>query len=346
MLDSRFLQSLASLVLLVWAVVTVVATVALLVIGAIVTTFHVGMADPVWPTYPWHMLLISYDEPRPGFLIEHTHRLAGYIVGCCAIVLAILGTACALLEGAKRRNWLIGLCWAVLLCVIIQGILGGFRVRLNALFGPEFAAVHGIFAQVVFSMMVSVAVFTSRAFTRETTLDPAESRSLYRLSLTLTACVLLQLVWGSLARHTFHPVAQRLHFLTAFAVVAAVGWFVKSVWESPAAWERLRTPALLMAILIPLQLLLGVEAWMARFGSAQLPDMQRLTTEQAAICTAHVLLGSWLLAISVSCILLTRGAKVPHTAVVMQPFASRPRTDAIQSEPQATTSIHHREGTA
>ena len=40
------------------------------------------MADPVWPTYPWHLLLISWDEPSPGFIIEHTHRLVGYVAGC------------------------------------------------------------------------------------------------------------------------------------------------------------------------------------------------------------------------------------------------------------------------
>ncbi|HEV2947246.1 MAG TPA: hypothetical protein VGX70_07710, partial [Gemmataceae bacterium] len=68
-----------------WAVLTVCATFILLLLGAVVTTFRVGMADPIWPTYPWHLLLVSWDEPRPGFLIEHSHRLAGYVVGCCVI---------------------------------------------------------------------------------------------------------------------------------------------------------------------------------------------------------------------------------------------------------------------
>src|SRR6516225_9513298 len=63
------------------ALLTVCATFALLLLGAVVTTFRFGMADPIWPTYPWHLLLISWQEPRPGFLIEHAHRLAGYIVG-------------------------------------------------------------------------------------------------------------------------------------------------------------------------------------------------------------------------------------------------------------------------
>src|SRR5260370_20833692 len=167
--DTRLEQPLVPRALHGWAVLTVVATVALLIVGAVVTTFRVGMADPVWPTYPWHLLLISYDEPKSGFLIEHTHRLAGYIVGCCVIVVAVWLTISA------RRGWLIGLGWAVLLCVIVQGLLGGFRVRLNALFGTDLAAVHGVFAQVVFGMIVSVAVCTSRAFARESPLEPNEA---------------------------------------------------------------------------------------------------------------------------------------------------------------------------
>ena len=322
--DTRLEQPLAPRALHGWAVLTVVATVALLALGSIVTTFRVGMADPVWPTYPWHLLLISYDEPKSGFLIEHTHRLAGYIVGCCVIVLAVW------LQVSSRRTWLRGLGWAALVCVIIQGLLGGFRVRLNALVGTDLAAVHGVFAQIVFSLLVSIAVFTSRAFSRESSLELAEVQSLRRLCLILTACVFLQLVWGSLTRHTYHPLAQRLHFLTAFVVVAVIAWFVKTVWESPAAWERLRVPAVLLAVLVAVQLMLGVEAWLARFGSGELPELQQVTMGQAAIRTAHVLLGSWLLAISVSCILLARGK------------ASR----TVSSQTQPTKSIHQLKATA
>src|SRR5438067_3475709 len=119
-----------------WAVLTVCATFVLLLLGAVVTTFRVGMADPIWPTYPWHLLLISYDEPRPGFIIEHTHRLAGYIVGCCVIVLAIG------LWYYHPRRWLGWLGVLALAGVIVQGLLGGFRVVLNALVGTNLALIH------------------------------------------------------------------------------------------------------------------------------------------------------------------------------------------------------------
>jgi heme A synthase len=212
-------------------------------------------------------------------------------------------------------------------------------VLFNALKGPELAAFHGVFAQVVFSMIVSVAVFTSRGFARETALEPDEARSLRRLSMTLTACVFLQLVWGSLTRHTFHPLAQRLHFLTAFAVIAALAWFIKAVWESPSARQRLGVVAVLMAMLVALQVMLGVEAWLARFGTGELPEMQQVTPGQAVIRTAHVLIGSWLLAISVSCALLAGAAKEAR-AEAEAGFEPQPRTDAIQTGPMPTTSVH------
>src|SRR6185437_10419128 len=145
-----------------WSVLTAAATVALLALGAVVTTFQVGMADPIWPTLPWHLALIDWTEPNPGFVIEHTHRLAGYLIGCCVIVLTV-----GLLASA-RRSWLKWLGVAALAGVIALG--------------------------------------------------------LRRWSLALTALVFLQLIWGALVRHTNGTLAQRLHVLTAFAVVAVAVW--------------------------------------------------------------------------------------------------------------------------
>ena len=59
-----------------WAILTVTATAVLLALGSLVTTFRVGMADPVWPTTPWFLFFASWTEPKPGFIIEHAHRLA------------------------------------------------------------------------------------------------------------------------------------------------------------------------------------------------------------------------------------------------------------------------------
>src|SRR4051812_2977230 len=62
----------------------------LLALGTTVTSFRVGMADPVWPTRPWHLLTTSWEEPSPGYLIEHTHRLAGFATGVAVALLTCL----------------------------------------------------------------------------------------------------------------------------------------------------------------------------------------------------------------------------------------------------------------
>src|SRR5436309_738593 len=71
------------------AVGTLVLLFTLLTLGAVVTSFRVGMADPLWPTRPWHLLTISWEEPSRGYLIEHAHRLAGFTVGGVVSVLAL-----------------------------------------------------------------------------------------------------------------------------------------------------------------------------------------------------------------------------------------------------------------
>jgi hypothetical protein len=289
-----------------WAVLTVAATALLLAIGAVVTTFHVGMADPVWPTYPWHLLLISWDEPKPGFLIEHTHRLAGYIVGCCVIVLA-LGLW---LRASRRLAWLGA---AALGCVIMQGLLGGFRVYLHALLGPNLAAIHGLFAQVVFSLLVCLAVLTSRRYAAAA-LPAEESRRLLRLGLVLATAALVQLASGVLLRHLNATLAQRVHFATAFAVVGAAAWLGAAVATSPEGRRLLGGPLLLLGGFLAVQVLLGIEAWLSKFSGVLLPELQVVTVPQAVIRTAHVLLGSWVLATSVAIALLAsrRVAPVAH----------------------------------
>ena len=39
------------------------------------------MADPIWPTEPWYLFVIGWQEPSRGYLIEHTHRIAAFTVG-------------------------------------------------------------------------------------------------------------------------------------------------------------------------------------------------------------------------------------------------------------------------
>src|SRR4051794_700995 len=72
-----------------WAVLTALAALPLVTLGAEVTTKQVGMVDPQGFRAPWHLFTLRMREAGLGYLIEHGHRLAGFVVGTCAIVLAV-----------------------------------------------------------------------------------------------------------------------------------------------------------------------------------------------------------------------------------------------------------------
>jgi cytochrome c oxidase assembly protein subunit 15 len=266
------------------------------------------------------LLLISWDEPSPGFLIEHSHRLAGYIVGCCVIVLAV-GLYCS------APRWLGWLGLAALLGVIVQGLLGGFRVYLHALMGNKLAFIHGCFAQVVFALLVSLALFTSHAWASGTLLTPREAARVRYWSLLTVAVVFLQIVLGAWVRHTGSALGQRGHLLLAFGVVAAVACLTRTIFDCEVRDRHLTRPALVLIALVVVQLILGVETWLLRSSPAGMFDLHPVTKPQAVIRTAHVLVGSLTLA----------------AVVVVSLQAHRP---AAVVDPALKHSVHGLEGAA
>lgn len=258
----------------IWAIVTVLATIPLLMLGAEVTTKKVGMVDPVGFREPWHLAHVWQEgtlaERGLGYLIEHSHRIAGFVVGICAIILA------AGLWFAQRRRGLKWMGLAGLLAVSAQGVLGIFRVNLNAILGPGLALIHGCTAQLVFALLVSIAVFTSRRwFQPAECFKPEVFKKLKWLSLGLLALIYLQLVLGALVRHTGSPHASRVHLIMASVVAGGIVWLLRE-WFGARRLTRVEKTAgfTLMGCLF-IQLLLGVEAWLSKF-----QVMDRLTTEK------------------------------------------------------------------
>ncbi len=344
----------------VWAWATVAMTFALLILGQLVTSFQAGMADPIWPTEPWYLLIINWQEPSPGYLIEHSHRVAGFTVGGMTSLLALALLAC---HPRRIERWLglaavivllaaygqfhreliaqrhltpdavqlprqslnvmlvataiaCGLCildlarrtrgrWArtaglvSLIGVMVQGLLGGFRVLFDAWMGTNLAAVHGVFAQVVLGLLVVTATaITPTQLPKLAEYPPRRQLAAW----ILAAIVFLQIVWGAWLRHHLDPIAQRLHVLTAFIVWGVlVGW-VAQLTASPAIWRSIRYPITALAVLLAVQLYFGVEAWLIRFGAGVPPEVAPLTLRSAVWRTIHALTGSgvWVLTLMVA----------------------------------------------
>jgi heme A synthase len=267
-----------------WAVLTVVSAFLAITGGAVVTTLRVGMADQVWPTYPWHLALISWKEPSAGFLIEHTHRLLAYAAGFCVVVLTI---------GLWWNRCLPWLRYTCLIAIIIQGLLGGFRVRLDAWLGSDLKLIHGTFAQIVLALAISAAVMTAQSWRGASSqADQHGAESLRYASILCTLAIFLQIVLGGFVRHTNSSLGQRGHLMVAFIVVATVAWLLHRASDAQALEPGLRHAIWWLAGLLAIQVLLGVETWMTKFVPGVFPDAQPVTIGQAIVRTAHYVVGA------------------------------------------------------
>jgi cytochrome c oxidase assembly protein subunit 15 len=261
-----------------------------------VTTKKAGMAFPDWPTsdgygmftYPW------WRAAGDKFL-EHGHRLAGIAIGIASLFL------CAALAWKERRTWVKVLGAVVLLAVILQGLLGGLRVRLNA---EDLALIHGSGAALVFALTVGVAVVTSRAWR-----EPAVAGTsvpvarLQVLAVATALCVFTQYVLGGFLRHKGMLLYEHLGF--AFVAALMMIWLSMSVAASGNHW--LRGPAAILAVLTICQLALGAGAWFTKFGFGGEVAV-RGSTSAVATSSVHVLTGALLFGTCVA--LATRIARL------------------------------------
>ena len=203
----------------IFSIFAVVSTVALMGWGAFVTSINAGLAVPDWPT-----TFQSYDpfNPWPEWwritpvLAEHGHRLLGMLVGVLMIVLA----GWTALKDPRR--WMKVLAVSALILVIFQGVLGGLRVVWVSL---DLAMVHAAFAQIFFSLIVAMTLFTSRGWTAAEGLlqDAPQARRLRTMAGIAALAVFFQIVLGVFLRHPgtgLDPLLAGLHI--AGAVLVAV----------------------------------------------------------------------------------------------------------------------------
>jgi heme A synthase len=295
------------------AVLTVCASLPLVFLGAEVTTRQVGMVDPQGLRTPWHIFTAPLRERGLGYVIEHSHRFAGWIVGLFSIVVAV---SLWVLVRQNRVRWL---GWLAMFMVGAQGILGIFRVQLNALLGPNLALIHGCFAQLVLAALVAVAVVTSPAWWGP--LTESDRPGLRRLALLVSLLVYAQIVFGAFVRHFHHPLAQRAHVLFAFAVTTGVVLVVRAAWGRETG-RGPRRAAFVLAGLVLLQVMLGVEAWIGRFGSGVPVELQSANPALDYVRSAHFVVGAMVFATSITLTLLL-WRPLARAEAVVNPTADR-----------------------
>jgi len=287
-----------------FATVAAAATFLLLVAGGIVTGHEAGLAVPDWPnSYGFNMFLYPLSRMTGGIYYEHVHRLLGSLVGLTTLVL------CVHLWRVEDRGWVKGLATGALLLVITQGILGGLRVTGRftladdpALTSPNLmlAVVHGVVGQVFFGTMVALAAITHRRWRGgDRPLAIPGARTDRHLAPLLVALVLVQLVLGSVLRHT--DAALMVHIAWAM-VVLGVG-ITLGVRLATFHRERplLRRLGLALVYGLAAQFVLGFAALVGRNldradGSPHPLDVFLTTSHQAVgalILAAAVLTSVW-----------------------------------------------------
>ena len=199
-----------------------------------------------------------------------------------------------------------------MLAGMIQGLLGGLRVLLNDLVGLELSAVHGMFAQIVFALLIAVAVLTAAPPTGPA-IPAAIARKLRRQTAILVAVTYAQIIWGAMIRHQPGPIGNRLHLLFAFVVVGFATLVMKQAASDPIAKNYLRWPSRILMGLITLQIVLGVEAWLGKFLSGTLPELQVITPWTGLLRTAHAHIGTWVLGLAVVFALMVRRNETRYT---------------------------------
>lgn len=276
------------------AVATMILALLPIIVGALVTTMDAGMAFRDWPSSDGHNLFFyPWLKSAGDKFIEHGHRLAGALIGFVSI-----GLAWAAWKWEPRYRVRLA-AYCILTAVCIQGILGGARVRMDA---RIMAMIHGSFAAVVFALMASVAVMTSRSWIERYTLrdlqQNPENVSPTLSLLTGVACVaiFLQYLMGGLVRH----LGMALHEHLAGAVLVFVMVVATTVAAHLSKISAIRRAGWLMFGFLVFQVLLGMGAWVMKFGFAPTGYVAVVnSTPHIVLRTAHTVSGMMLLASAV-----------------------------------------------
>src|SRR5712692_2843451 len=176
-----------------FAILTALATLFLICLGALVTSKGVGMSVPDWPTtYGYSMFFFPFSKWVGGIFYEHSHRLVASTVGLLTVALAV----CLWLK--EPRRWLRWLGIVAVFGVVLQGVLGGLRV---AWMKDELVIFHAALAQLFSALVCAIALFTSRWWASAPKLPIRHRSGLRYLYQVVTAMVFLQLVLRATMRH-------------------------------------------------------------------------------------------------------------------------------------------------
>ncbi|MEY3458466.1 MAG: hypothetical protein RL215_1623 [Planctomycetota bacterium] len=269
---------------------TLTCLVALLPIGmgALTTTMKAGMAFADWPSsdgqnmllYPW----FRDFRNSPDKFVEHGHRLAGVLIGCVAIALAVCGWR-------TGKGWIRNYSIALLVAVIAQGLLGGARVLMNA---QTMAMTHSLTGALFFASCAAFRLLLVQQWPDWLRVsDSSLSLGSFAVIVAMPAVILAQYALGGALRHLH--VLRTEHALGAVVVLVICSFVAVKLLLTSHPLLRMAGGLLLCTLL--LQFALGLGAMMTRFGYREIGYVAVFgSLEQAIVCSLHTVAGMFLFA--------------------------------------------------
>ena len=118
---------------------------------------------------------------------------------------------------------------------MVQGLLGGLRVRLNDLIGTDLAAVHGTFATLVLALLDRDPGPDRPAGRRAPLPDVARRKLALADDRPSSLFTLVQIGWGAWSGTCRAACSTRMHLLFAFVVVGFATLAIKQALVDPAS---------------------------------------------------------------------------------------------------------------
>lgn len=255
------------------------ATLLLIVAGGLVTSTESGLSVPDWP--------LSYGQFFPpmigGIRFEHTHRVIAGIVGILTFILT------ALILKKERRVWVQWLGVTASLAIVLQAVLGGLTVIY--LLPTWISVVHACLGQTFFTLLATIALFTSQEWSTAPKIRSENSGSLKRLLVTTVIFIYFQLIAGALVRHTGGQ-ALNIHVILAFLIVIHILFILIRILRDDDL-KKLVNHSLFLASLATAQIFLGVGSYIL---TLVIEKASYPRTSEVLITTAHQSVGAMILA--------------------------------------------------
>lgn len=174
---------------------TLGVTLLLLYAGAFTTTIKAGMVFLDWPLSNGSLNPEGWLSNQAMFA-EHSHRLLGALVGVLTVGLAWW------VSRVDPRPWAKRITWLLVALVVVQGLLGGFRVLLDS---TLVAALHGCFGQATLCLLCTAVLIQSRIWFSQPPIRDEEvlirGKRALQSGVVLIGVLFVQLVVAAAMRH-------------------------------------------------------------------------------------------------------------------------------------------------